>query len=171
MRRLAFVIIMLLSFAYAHATHIVGGSLTYDQLGGSTYRIKLKLYRDCNGVPYPSSVNIQVFLQNGSLWDVISIPFPGAINLNPPIDTCAFNPGVCVQEAVYTKVVNNLPPQPGGYHLYWQTCCRNCSLNNLTNPCSWMNGDTYYTKIPDNTQIITNSSPEWVNFPPVFVCV
>ncbi len=170
-RASSLIFVLVLASFFAEATHIVGGSLTYDHLGGSTYRIKLKLYRDCNGVPYPSNVNIQVFLQDGSSWGNINIPFPGAINLNPPIDTCAFNPGVCVQEAVYTKIVNNLPPQPGGYHLYWQTCCRNCSLSNLTNPCGWMNGATYYTKIPDNTQIITNSSPEWVNFPPVFVCV
>ncbi len=158
---------------FSFATHIIGGSLTYEHLGGATYRITLKLYKDCGptSVGFPNPVTIQVRGNNGAAFSPsknISIPLTTIDTLNPPIDTCAFNPGVCVSEAVYTKVVNNLPPNVGGYHLWYQICCRNGSIINLTNPLSTQ--ETYYTYIPDNSQILTNSSPNWVDFPPVFVC-
>jgi hypothetical protein len=42
----------LLSFQLAEATHIVGGEIYYDNLGGNNYRIRMKVYRDCfNGIP------------------------------------------------------------------------------------------------------------------------
>ncbi len=155
----------------SHATHIVGGSLSYTHLGGSTYRVTMKLYRDCGGINFPGSVTISVRQPNGAVFSPskdITIPFPGATQLQPYIDTCAVNPGICVQEAIFTTVVNNLPPNPGGYHLYYQLCCRNASLLNIVNPLS--TGESFYAFIPDNNIYFTNSSPQWVNFPPIFVC-
>jgi gliding motility-associated-like protein len=73
-----------------------------------------------------------------------------------------------VEEAIYTTIVNNLPPNPGGYHLYYTTCCRNGSLVNCNNPLN--TGEAFYTFIPDNNVYLTNSSPQWKNFTPVFVC-
>ena len=152
------------------ATHIVGGSLTYEQLGGSTYRVTLKLYRDCKpgSAAFPGSVTIEVRLNNGNAFTTINIPFPGATSVPPNIDTCAVNPGICLEEAIYTKVVTGLPPSPGGYHLYYQYCCRNSTLMNIVNPLAA--GETWYAHIPDNGVVISNSSPKWVKPPPVFVC-
>ncbi len=155
------------------ATHIVSGSLTYEHLGGATYRITFKFYRDCGpgNANFPGSVTIQVRGLNGATFNPsknITIPLTTTQILDPPIDTCAYNPGVCVEEAIYTKIVNNLPPNNGGYHLYYTYCCRNWSIVNLTNPGS--QGDAFYTYIPDNNIYLTNSSPTWKNFPPVFIC-
>ncbi|MFL5764651.1 MAG: PKD domain-containing protein [Bacteroidia bacterium] len=153
------------------ASHIVGGSLTYEQLGGSTYRVTLHLYRDCkpSSVAFPASVTILVRRSCGSVsMPNIVIPFPGALSVPPNIDTCAVNPGICLEEATYTKVVSGLPPTPGGYDLYFQYCCRNSSILNITAPASA--GDCWYAHIPDNGVVIANSSPKWVKPPPVFVC-
>ena len=126
-------IVLLLAFVFflslaSNATHIVGGSLTYEQLGGSTYRVTLKLYRDCKAgsAAFPSPVTIEVRRSCGTvaLADIV-IPFPGASLVPPNIDTCAVNPGICLEEAIYTKVVSGLPPTAGGYDLYFQYCCRN----------------------------------------------
>jgi gliding motility-associated-like protein len=155
----------------SHATHIVGGSLTYEQLGGSTYRVTLKLYRDCKpgSAAFPNPVTIEVRRNCGgtALPDIV-IPFPGASLVPPNIDTCAVNPGICLEEAVYTKVVSGLPPTAGGYDLYFQYCCRNSTLMNIVSPLTA--GETWYAHIPDNGVVISNSSPKWVNPPPVFVC-
>ncbi len=155
----------------SNATHIVGGSLTYEQLGGSTYRVTLKLYRDCkpSSVGFPGSVSILVRRNCGtvSLPNIV-IPFPGASLVPPNIDTCAVNPGICLEEAVYTTVVSGLPPTPGGYDLWYSTCCRNSTLLNIVAPLSA--GDVWYAHIPDNGVVIANSSPKWVSPPPVFVC-
>ncbi|HTF05840.1 MAG TPA: PKD domain-containing protein [Bacteroidia bacterium] len=160
-------------YVTAHATHVVGGSLTYEHLGGSTYRVTLKMYRDCapGNAAFPSPVVIEVRDVNGNVFTPnkqISIPFPGATAVQPYIDTCAANPGLCLEEAIYTRVVNNLPPQPGGYHLYYQYCCRNSTLDNVVNPLN--TGESWYAFIPNNAALITNSSPVWTNPPPVFVC-
>src|ERR1043165_93309 len=82
---LLIIFIFLLPFV-SHATHIVGGSLTYEQLGGSTYRVTLKLYRDCKpgSVAFPASVAIEVRRNCGgtALPDIV-IPFPGSTPVPP----------------------------------------------------------------------------------------
>ncbi|GAB4133878.1 MAG: hypothetical protein Fur0041_06490 [Bacteroidia bacterium] len=173
MKKITLLCAALLLSVFSFATHIVGGSLTYEHLGGSTYRVTLKMYRDClpGNAAFPASVVIQVRNASGGTFTPsknITIPFTSSTPVNPYVDTCAVNPGLCLEEAIYTKVVNNLPPQPGGYHLYYQYCCRNATLANIVNPLS--TGETWYAFIPNNATLITNSSPSWVNPPPVFVC-
>ena len=158
---------------WVFGTHVVGGSLTYEHLGGSTYRITFKMYRDCGptSVQLPNNVTIQVRQPNGAAFSPnknFTMPKTQVAQLNPPIDTCAFDPGICVEEAIYTTIVNNLPPNSGGYHLYYTTCCRNASLVNVNDPLN--TGEGFYTFIPDNSIHLTNSSPQWKNFTPVFVC-
>ena len=46
--KLLFTLFALLIGYSSFATHIVGGTITYQHLGGSTYRVTLKLYRDCS---------------------------------------------------------------------------------------------------------------------------
>ncbi|HEU4716180.1 MAG TPA: hypothetical protein VFU15_00015, partial [Bacteroidia bacterium] len=173
MKRLTLICLLLLSTFLAKATHIVGGSLTYEHLGGATYRITLKMYRDCRAgnAAFPGSVTVQVRDQNGNGFSPtkdFSMNFTTSTPVNPYIDTCAVNPGLCLEEAIYTRVVNNLPPLAGGYFMFIRYCCRNSTLNNINNPLS--TGDCWYTHIPDMSTLITNSSPVWVNPPPVFVC-
>ncbi len=172
--RIAFLsITLLLVFSTLRATHIVGGSLTYEHLGGATYRLTLKLYRDCGSgnATFPGTVTLRVFRGNGTSYSNVAIPFPGEDTLDPFIDTCAFNPGVCVAQAVYTTVVNNLVPGNGGYHIIYQLCCRNASIVNVpVTPFTPGTGTTYHSYIPENFTWLTNSSPDWINFPPVFIC-
>lgn len=173
MRHILLLVLALTLSVCAYATHVVGGSLTYEHLGGATYRVTLKMYRDCSpgNAAFPSPVVISVRDVNGNAFTPskdISINFPGATAVQPYIDTCAANPGLCLEEAIYTRVVNNLPPLSGGYHLYFQYCCRNATLDNVVNPLN--TGETWYAYIPNNAALITNSSPVWTNPPPVFVC-
>src|SRR3954465_10606096 len=113
------------------ANHIVGGSLTYEQMGGSTYRITLTLYRDCTdptNPSFPTIVKINVVKSNGAAFKVVTIPFSTATAVPSKIDTCVANPGICLQEAVYSQIVTGIPPSAGGYHLYYQLCCRTSAL-------------------------------------------
>jgi gliding motility-associated-like protein len=154
----------------SQATHIIGGSLTYEHLGGSSYNVKLKLYRDCDpsNAIFPPDVTITVRAGDGSATSLnFTMPRLGIIELDPPIDSCAVDPGICVEEAVFSSVVS-LPPSPTGYHLYWGICCRNGSIQNIVNPLNAT--EMFHTYIPNNAVLLTNSSPSWVNFPPVFVC-
>jgi gliding motility-associated-like protein len=173
LKQVLLILFLFIAPIWASATHVVGGSLTYEHLGGSTYRLTIKMYRDCGptSVNLPGSATVEIRQPNGSSFipnrDVV-LPRTQVTILNPPIDTCAFDPGVCVEEGIYTAIVNNLPPNVGGYHLFYQTCCRNNSLVNVNNPLG--SGSSYYNYIPDNSLVLTNSSPQWKNFTPVFVC-
>ncbi|MDO9188065.1 MAG: PKD domain-containing protein [Bacteroidia bacterium] len=158
--------------SYAFSSHIVGGTLTYIRNPNATYTITLKLYRDCspnpNKAPFDASVTITVLGYNGALFSPtrdITMSL-AAINPVPPIlPPCAIapNPIPCVQEGIYTKIVT-LPPNPGGYHLYWQRAARNVAINNCrvdpTNclclwfPCGYSCvGSSFDADIPGETVI------------------
>lgn len=164
-------IIFLLLAIKANATHIVGGEIYYDYLGSNNYQITLKLYRDCfAGVAaYDNPANVFIFDSNGNLVDSVQIPFPGSVVLPSSISNPCFTPpsNVCVEEAVYQTVVN-LPPIAGGYNITYQRCCRNNSILNLINPGDV--GSTYMTHVRDPTIATNNTSPHFINLPPIFLC-
>lgn len=144
-----------------YSTHVVGGVLNYTYIGGSSYVITLKLYRDCGSgtAAAPTSVLIDVVDQFGNAFSPskdISINLTSITQLNSTLDPCAVapNPLPCVQEAIYTKTVTNLPAVAGGYHMYYTICCRNNSILNITNPGG--TSETFYAHIPGIT-----SYPIW----------
>jgi PKD repeat protein len=154
---------------FCSADHIVGGSIEYEQLGGSTYRITLKLHRNCNsGLSFPNPIAIKVTKSNGTLFKTLSISRTSSTIIPPKIDTCVVNPGICLEEIIYSQVVTGLPPSTGGYHLYCILCCRNASLLNIQTPGSA--AATFYTHIPDNNVVTTNSSPHWNQPLQSFLC-
>lgn len=165
-------LLVLLSAGHTYATHVIGGEIIYKHLGGSSYVLTCKLYRDCSPgtFDFPTSVNMAIREGDGSVpafGGTINLPIQGRDTLSPPIDTCAFDPGICVEEAIFSKVVS-LPPGTQGYHTWFTICCRNGSILNIFDPLSAR--ETFYAFIPDNNTWLTNSSPSFSNFPPVFVC-
>ena len=153
------------------ATHIVGGEIYYDCLGGNNYRITLKAYRDCyNGIPpFDNPATIFIFNSSGTYLDSLQIAAPAAVILPFPLSNpCLVPPtDICVEEAIY-QVVVNLPPLAGGYDFTYQRCCRNGTILNLVSPGNV--GSTYMAHIPDPGLAICNSSPHYNNFPPIFLC-
>lgn len=165
------VLILLLLFNKASATHIVGGEIYYTCLGSNNYKITLKLYRDCfNGqAPFDSPAFIGIYNSSGGLVNTLSVNFVGP-NLIPPavISPCLVPPSnVCVEEAVYEQTVN-LQPITGGYNIVYQRCCRNGTITNLDDPGG--TGSSYLAHIPDPSIANCNSSPRYSNFPPLFLC-
>lgn len=160
-----------------YASHIVGGEIYYDYLGGDEYRVTLKLYRDCNGinfdgdpagsVPYP--LGLYVFDGDNQLVDSIGVAFPGESQVPAGINYACYQPpaDVCVREAIYVTVVT-LPANATGYRLVYQRCCRNATIINLTNPGS--TGSTYTAYIPPRVTFVQNNSPRYNEFPPIFIC-
>ena len=63
----------------AGATHIVGGEMSYEDLGNGAYRIRLVVYRDCgatnqNGTGFDDAASVGIFNANGQLVNSVSIP-------------------------------------------------------------------------------------------------
>ena len=157
----------------SYGWHIIGGELYYDHLGGNTYTITLKVYRDCytvNGAPYDDPVWIGVY--NGALLEqTVQIYFPGSVHLPVTLDDPCLSPppDVCVEEAIYTTTVtfDNVPAS--GLQVVYQRCCRNSTILNIYTPADV--GATYVgTIFPPSVTNGNNSSPRFKNFPPIAIC-
>ena len=155
------------------AAHLVGGEMSYECLGGNSYRINLYVYRDCNcffcaDLDDPA----EIFIYN-SAGNVIQSP---SVDLNTVINVPIVTDGLCIEDApdgcvergYYTRVVN-LPPSTGGYQVIYQRCCRNNTIVNINDPGD--TGSTYVLDIPPVTGGCNNSSPVFTNYPPIVICV
>jgi len=175
--------IFLILFFGTHATHIVGGFISYSYVPGtaSTYNIRLTVYRDCNsqtpfdGLPNPdpnvptATPHIFVYDDNGFLVYTIDLQAPDVTTIGPPIDNpCLTNTsGVCVEQGVY-EATYTMPSASQGYTLAYVRCCRNGSITNLFDPGS--QGGTYSAYVPP-TNSFHNNSPVFNEFPPIFICL
>jgi gliding motility-associated-like protein len=153
------------------ATHIVGGEIFYDCLGGNRYYVTLKQYLDCcpSCTSQDEIAAIGVFDAQGLL--VQSLYFPLLkINSVPPTmyAECFTIPSdMCVNEIVYGDTVD-LPPIPGGYSISYQRCCRNADIVNITN--AHQEGSTYQTFVNPSITNCNNSS-RYKELPPLLLCV
>ncbi len=156
----------------SYASHIVGGELFYDCIGGNQYQITVKVYRDCNstGAQFDQDLPITVFDGNDNQIDLFTISFPGSTNLavNFNNNPCVNVPSnICIEEAIYQQTVT-LPNSTNGYTLAYQRCCRGPNVSNLTNPGD--QGLTLVGEIPPPNVVTCNSSPRFSNYPPLLLC-
>jgi gliding motility-associated-like protein len=170
MKKLLTLVIAIICLQTSWATHIIGGELYYDCLGGNTYRITLKVYRDCflGQAPFDDPAKITVWSGTGGYIQVIEVPFPGSTNVpfvgsNPCFQAPA---NVCVEQAIYQTTVT-LPNSPSGYIFAYQRCCRNNTIVNLVDPGN--TGATYTEQVPASD--LCNNSPRFTNFPPIALCI
>ena len=168
----------------AHATHLVGGEIFYSHLGGNNYLVTLKVYRDCGPANtletgFDDQVYIGMWDGNGDIGfnDVLTIPLSFSNISSVPVvlgNPCGTPPpDLCIEEAIYSTQVT-LPPNPYGWDLVWQRCCRNPSISNLQNFGGTDNpGATFVTHVPGTLAGATapqNNSPVFQELPPVAVC-
>ncbi len=172
--------LLLLMPAPLQATHIVGGEMTYECLGNNQYRITMRVYRDCyagqagfDGSPGSQSARVTIFLGSGPSAQQMGTPNIGAPEITK-IDPVVTNPcltappNVCVEEGLYTFIVN-LIPSDKSYFIAYQRCCRNGTISNIVTPGDV--GATYAVEITPLAQQECNSSPTFQDFPPIAICV
>ncbi len=168
-----FLIVLSIAFAtQLKATHVVGGEIYYDHLGGNNYKITLKVYRDCiNGVPpLDNPAFVTIFDVNKVVVDTLYLPMVSFTQVPPTINSPCIQPplnSACDEEGIYERIVT-LPPKAGGYYIVYQRCCRNGTILNMVSPGN--TGSTYWEHIPGPEVVATNSSPRFTKLPPIFVC-
>ena len=164
------------------ASHIVGGEMSYNCLGGNTFEIKLTVYRDCfYGAPnaeFDPQASIGIFDANNNLvLSLLEAPdgqllIPATVDDTLDIvisDPCLFAPeDICVHSMTYTDTIV-LPPISGGYQLVYQRCCRNSSISNIVS--SFDTGASFVIDISETALLECNSSPQFTAMPPVFLCI
>lgn len=165
--------VFMVSTNLLRASHIIGGEIRYECLGNNQYRIILDVYRDCyyGQAPFDHPAHISVFTGAGTFVNNLNLPvlFSDTIPNNIAGDPCLFPPeDVCVEHARYEDTIKLLP-QIGGYYFVYQRCCRNKTISNIIQPDS--TGATYFVYLSEYAMSVCNSSPEFGDPPPVFVCV
>ncbi|MBN4073149.1 PKD domain-containing protein [Crocinitomix catalasitica] len=172
MKRLLHTLIILLGFqGLSFGSHIVGGEIYYDCLGGNEYKITVKIWRDCNSTGAAFDANMPITIFNGSnvQIDHFYIPFPGSTMLVPDFSNpcVTIPPDICVEEAVYV-MTRTLPASASGYTITYQRCCRGPNVTNLVDPED--TGLTLTIEIPPSAAAVCNSSPRFTNYPPLLLC-
>jgi gliding motility-associated-like protein len=173
MKKLFFIMFLLLCTLPALSRHVAGGELYYEYLGSgnapntSNYRITLRLFRECSS-PGPrlenERVNVGIY-ENSILYTELSLPIVGSVNtlkLRTDLFPCLVgDPEVCYEVAIYSNVIA-LPNNQSGYLLSRIGCCRIDRISNLAVPLSV--GSNYITKIPGTASLPEgqhNSSPQF----------
>lgn len=184
LKRIWMCALLLLFTAALHATHIVGGEITYkyegkNGSGQDYYTVRLDLYIDCkNGNPQAISQDATAFLgvfdsKTGTILSgyPVEVPRKGPERIVKLNYNCIRTiPSACVDHYWYTTTMV-LPPRTGGYVISFQRCCRNNSITNLWSPGS--TGANYWTTIPDSRTLPDkkpNSSAVFKELPPNFLC-
>jgi gliding motility-associated-like protein len=161
MKKLYFLFFSVLLYVAAFAEHITGGEMYYVLVGQSgndyTYRVTLKLYRDCfsSGAQLDGAAAIAVF--NNATFTQVSntlVPLSGSNKQQlTDVGPCIQNPpAVCYDVGFYTFTIT-LPASSLGYTIVYQRCCRIQNISNLTQ--SGSAGATYTAQIP-GTSLVTN---------------
>lgn len=167
----------------AHATHLIGSEMYYEDLGGGQYLVTLKVYRECGpanteGTGFDNMIYLGVFNSgNNSYITQYDVVLNNSTVQNVPIvmtNPCGTPPpDLCVEEAVYSQVIT-LGNLANGYEIVWQRCCRNPTISNLQNFGGSDNpGMTTTVHIPGTNELdanASNSSPVFQEFPPVALC-
>lgn len=157
----------------ANASHIVGGEIYYDYLGGNQYRIYINVFRDClsNGADFDAPLPLGIFMNStNALVQQHNVPYTGKTNVPVTFNNpCVVPPSnICTENSLYSITVT-LPPAPGGYRVAYVRCCRGPNINNLVNPED--TGLTLTVNIPGvENNAYQNSSPRFNGYPPMLLC-
>lgn len=164
------------------AGHIIGGEMTYTCIGNGNYAFQMRVYRDCgcDNCAVLGVANIAVYrcednqtcgnLNQDMVFKTADVA-PTELNAvpQPSVDCMISPPFVCVEEGVYEFDFFLPISTTETYHVVYQRCCRNETINNIINPGD--SGATFNLEIPPNAQTACNNSPVFNDFPPTLICV
>ncbi len=151
-----------------HATHILGGEISYECLQPNVYQVKLVYYRDCTGIGMPQQYNITAFYSCTQY--TVTVGLQSTVDVSPVfwgnMSSCNGGPGLGVQKVTYTGVFT-AAPNCGPIFYGASTCCRSPSITNISDPSL---SDIRLETINVETSIC-NSTPIFNSTPIMMGCV
>ncbi len=172
----------LMSPVWAQASHIIGGDIFYECLGYdpatnmNSFRFVMKVYRNCNSLSMDDFSNpapVSIYSGSGSSFDFFVTKYAPlqlpVVNIPPDVSNPCLElpPNICVEEGTYTFTAD-LPVIDESYHISYQRCCRNVTINNIVQPNRI--GATFTIELTAEAQRQCNNSPQFNNFPPIVIC-
>ncbi len=171
---------LLITVISANASHLVGGEMSFDCLGGNQYRIYLDLYRDADPRNIPNNQQAPTPFDTDAyfvVFDAVTNAIVDSRNvalrdetpvLENDLGACLTSPPVInFWQGKYDFVIN-LPPNVNGYKIVHIRCCRAPGITNLS--ASGNQGSTYMLHISNESLLACNSSPKFKFSPPILLC-
>ena len=153
------------------ASHAAGGNLTYTHLTGNQYLVHFTYYRDCFGIPAPTSVIVYIeSAACGIAQQQFNAPEIGVgVEITYPCSTsqttCSGGTAPGIQRHDY-EVTIALPGQCPDWRIWVTDCCRNAAITTLNGAA----GLGIYIEARLNNTLSDNSSPQFNIDPILFVC-
>lgn len=174
MKRTLFLLVPFLFIGhFAYSRHIEGGNMTYECLGGNSYRFTVTIYKDDIDPTAPDfdrPAYFEVFnMDNNTLFDNPTEDPTTEGNIIPQSVGCIENlPQFGTKYATYV-FTSNLPVNNNGYIVAYERCCRNGGVLNVNNSDQY--GTAIFLRLTKAALQACNNSPVFKNNPPNFVCV
>ena len=84
MRKLYALLFALLASLTVRGTHMSGGEIYWEHLGGNQYRITLTIYRDCAGIQLDNDYDLDISSPCGNT--TLNVTTPGGVELSQLCD-------------------------------------------------------------------------------------
>ncbi len=180
MKKLTSLLLLLFLAFTASASHIMGGDISYEYLSPFKYKIVVKIYRDCRGIPL-NSPDIKILCPDGS--NRVTLNYT-RVAINDISNYCKGDTSPCtpvntpsnagIEEHIYISMVDfNQTPfdifKKAGcceVKIAVEQCCRNGAITTI------MPGNFYTDAMLNVCQsgILKNSSPVFGTFPVQYIC-
>lgn len=179
--KLLFVALVLLMHQTLEASHIMGADISYSYEGNLIYKVTVKFYRDCKGIPL-NSPGFKLRCADSAIESVLNFTRIAINDISlkckdsalpcQPANTVS---GSGVEEHVYISMLNfNISPlnkfiQAGCCELKIsaEQCCRNGAITTII-------PGNFYTEAMINicsSNTFKNSSPVFTSLPVQYLCV
>ena len=155
----------------------MGGNITYICLGNNTYNFTAELYRDCNGITLPSTIDLEIHSASCNTTDVITLELlpngnnPSVVTPLCPgeLDHCNDPLGVYgVQKYTYVQLggANSSAPYTttgncNDWEVFYSSCCRNGVIT------TGGANESFSINAKINSSTVCNNSPVF-GFDPIF---
>lgn len=190
MKKLLFILLILLMASPSFATHYMGGEITWECLPNGNYRFTMKLYRECyvaGGSSAATFGNTEIMnttvpgLSSITMTRISLTDISPVCNSNPLFTPKIYCPGMAtgnanmgaLQENIYTSdatypngvTLNGVPPAVG-WMFYHTSCCRNPCTNILNaSSLGWRLRAIMYPYNGQNANPCFDSSPQFAEKP------
>ncbi|HEY1045624.1 MAG TPA: hypothetical protein VGF79_04240, partial [Bacteroidia bacterium] len=180
MKRLFPLLIICFCWLEAGATHMMGGDIAYECISPGKYKLVIKIYRDCRGIPF-NNPSIAVFCADGS--NSVNVNYTRTA-INDITEVCPTDPGPCVptntptgagiEEHVFEAIIDfNSNPFKA---IKDANCCEvkiKVEQNARNSAISTMTAGNFYTDAMINICKIgdkCNTSPQLSTPPVAYLC-
>ncbi len=170
MKRFFYSSLFLFLPVFVSATHVIGGELTYQCMGGNVYKLRVALWIDCPGVT-PGSVSVRACSNSCNVSTSYNLPQilgtcqPSFPMCSYPNSACISGPDIGVLKCEYETTVTLTSCTD--WIFYTTYCCRSAAATNVINPLA--SGMAVVATL-DNVNGPCNTSPTFFNEPIAFAC-